>query len=387
MLAMGAAAVMAADAQEKNESNAARTDQKRLTLAFIGTGHRAWQHLEVLKSVPDFQVVALADPTTENLDHAASIVGTGVHTYADYHDMLGKEKSVDGVVVVTPTFLHADPTIAALSDGHHVLCEKPMAISIEQANAMIAASERNGKTLQIGLQMRCDPVYAKLAEIGRSEQLGGIAYVSGNLYRGDWYDKSWKYVDPKTGVATNWRYLTKTAGSSLMEDGIHELDILNWAINSNVTRVRATGGNNVYKNRETIDHAGVLIDYENGVKLAFEFCIFAPNSGAASRRMALIGPEGNLQMEQRKLTLRQKREGAKQVDVAEHVPAPVAAQKNGGDHDIGTYRQYLAFANSIRTGAKPLSNGQSAKNVLKISLLAEKSLREGRIVSWNDLPA
>ncbi|MFB3826556.1 MAG: Gfo/Idh/MocA family protein [Bryobacteraceae bacterium] len=361
--------------------------ERKLKLAFIGTGHRTWAHIQVLKAIPDFEVVALADPTPEFRDRAASLVGQGVKTYASYQEMLAREKDLDGVVVVTPNFLHAEAAVAALSSGRHVLCEKPMATSVEEANSMIAAAEKAGKTLQIGLQMRYDPLYTKLAEIVAAGRIGTVQYVSGNLFRGDWNPKSWRYTDPRTGTATNWRFLTRTAGSSLMEDGIHEIDVLNWMIGSRVTRVYATGGNNVLKDRETIDHAGVLVDYENGVKFAFEFCIFAPNSGPASRRMALIGTEGNIQVAQNKIVLRGKTGAAQDIEVAERAPKTIGARQVGPDQDIGTYRQYLAFARSIRTGEKPFCGGQSSKEVLKISLLAEKSLREKRIMRWSDLPA
>lgn len=360
---------------------------KKLKLAFIGTGHRAWAHIQVLKSIRDFEVVALADPTPEFRDQAASLAGAGVRTYGSYEEMLAKEKDLDGVVVVTPNFLHAPATVAALSRGLHVLCEKPMAISVEEANQMIAASEKAGKILQIGLQMRYDPLYKKLAEVVQSGQIGSVQYVTGNLFRGDWNPRSWRYTDPRTGASTNWRFLTKTAGSSLMEDGIHEIDVLNWMIGNRVTRVYATGGNNVLKDRETIDHAAVAIDYENGVKFSFEFCIFGPNAGPAGRRMALIGTEGNVQVEQNKIMLRKKSGPAQEVEVAERAPKAIAARKVGPDQDIGTYREYLAFANSIRTGEKPFCNGQTSKDVLKISLLAEKSLRQKKIMAWTDLPA
>ena len=83
---------------------------KKLKLAFIGTGHRAWAHIQVLKSIPDFEVVALADPTPEFRDQAATLVEAGVRTYASYQEMLAKEKDLDGVIVVTPSFLHAPAT-------------------------------------------------------------------------------------------------------------------------------------------------------------------------------------------------------------------------------------------------------------------------------------
>lgn len=381
MLAVAAASALRAQDQKPV------ADQRKLKLAFIGAGHRAWGHIQVLKAIPEFEVVALADPTPEFLDRAASLVGPGVRTYSNYQEMLAKEKDLDGVIVVTPSFLHAEATIAALSSGHHVLCEKPMAMSVEQANQMITAAEKANKILQIGLQMRYDPLYDKMEELVRNGEIGAIEYIAGNLFRGDWNPRSWRYTDPKTGVATNWRYLTHTAGSSLMEDGIHELDILNWLISNPVMRLYATGGNNVFKDRQTIDHAALLIDYESGVKLAFEFCLFSPNAGPGARRMVLIGRNGNIEAGKDKLTLRKRGEPAKDIEVNRHIPGAASANNVGADQDIGTYREYQAFASSIRTGTQPLCNGQAAKQVLKIALLAEKSIRERRILTWNDLPA
>jgi UDP-N-acetylglucosamine 3-dehydrogenase len=262
-----------------------------------------------------------------------------------------------------------------------------MATTVEDANRMLAASEKSGKQLQIGLQMRYDPLYGKMAEIIRDGDIGELRYVSGNLFRGDWNPASWKYRDPRTGASTNWRFLSYTAGSSLMEDGIHELDVLNWMIGGAVRRVYASGGNTVLIARETIDHAALVVDYENGVKIGFEFSIFAPGAGPATRRMTLIGTAGNLQLEAGKLTLRKKGAGARTIEVDDHPPDFLGGAALGPDPDIGTYREYIAFAQSVRSGTRPFCNGETGKVVLKIALLAEKSLRSGKIMNWTDVPA
>jgi predicted dehydrogenase len=369
---------------------AAQTDSpKKLHIAIIGTGHRAWAHIQVLKALPEFEIVALADPTPQNLDHAASLAGSKIATYADYRKMLAERNDLDGVIVITPNFLHAEVTIAALSRGINVLSEKPMATTVEDATRMIAAAEKSGKILQIGQQNRFNPLYVKMNELVRGGEIGDVKFVTGTIYRGDWYAQSWKYPDPKTKTPTNWRFLTHTAGSSLMEDGIHEIDVLHGMINSKVTRVYASGGNNVYKNRETIDHAGIVIDYENDVKFTFNFCLYGTNAGpAVARQMILTGTTGILQPEGKQVSIRRQTGGpAKLYDPKDSAPDIITARNAGPDQDTGTYREYVAFANSIRTGAKPLVSGQVGRDAIKISLLAEKSLRERRIVSWNDLPA
>ena len=171
--------------------------------------------------------------------------------------MLAEEK-LDAVIVITPNFLHAEVTVAALSHGLHVLSEKPMATSVDDANRMIAAAQKNGKILQIGQQNRFNPVYQKMVQLVRDGRLGDVEFVAGNIYRGRLVRRQELEIhrSAMTNTATNWRFLTHTAGSSLMEDGIHEIDVLHWMINSRVTRIYASGGNNVLKGRETIDHAG-----------------------------------------------------------------------------------------------------------------------------------
>src|SRR5579872_436174 len=185
----------------------AQTSDKPLRIAIVGSGHRAWAHLGILKSLPQYQVVAIADPTPANLDRGASLA-PGAKTYSDYHKMLAEQKDIDAVIVITPSFLHSEVTVAALNRGLPVLCEKPMATSVEEANKMIEASKKSGKTLYIGFQKRLVPTHIKMHELATPGEIGDVEFISGNLFRGDWNPESWKYTDPKTGKSTNWRYLT-----------------------------------------------------------------------------------------------------------------------------------------------------------------------------------
>jgi predicted dehydrogenase len=232
------------------------------------------------------------------------------------------------------------------------------------------------------------PVTAKMQELAAAGEIGKILFASGNLFRGDWNPKSWKYTDPKTGVATNWRYLTYTEGSALLEDGVHEIDTMNWIINDRVVRVTASGGNNVFKDRETADHMAAIVEYESGVKLSFELCLFAPSAGPSARRLVLIGSDGVMYPENGKVAIRMRDgKGVRYVEVADNTPKFVTAGGIGSAQDAETYRQYVLFAESLRQGEAPLVGPDSAKNTVKIILLAEKSWREHRVMNWNDLPA
>jgi predicted dehydrogenase len=362
--------------------------QKPIRLAIAGTGTRAWAHLAILKMLPQqYQVVALADPTPANLDRAAGLA-PGAATYSDYRKLLAERKDIDALVVITPSFLHAEVTVAGFERGLPVLCEKPMATTVPDANRMIEASRKAGKPLYIGFQKRFQPAAMKMHELAQKGEIGAIQFISANLFRGDWNPLSWKYTDPKTGVATNWRYLTFTEGSAIMEDGIHEMDTLNWILNSRVARVMASGGNNVFKDRETIDNAAIIVDYESGARLTFDFSLFAPNAGPGGRRMVLIGSEGVMQPEDGKVAIRSRKSNAvRYVDLIDDAPQEIARNQVGSAMDGETYKQYLAFAETVRTGKPPVVAPEEGKNVIKLMLLAEKSLRTHRIMTWNDLPA
>jgi predicted dehydrogenase len=365
----------------------AQSQEQPIRLAIVGTGNRAVAHLAILKFLPGFRVVALTDPTPENLDRAATMA-PGAATYSDYRKMLAERKDIDAVVVITPSFLHAEVTVAALEHGLPVLSEKPMATTIDDANRMIEASRKANKLLYIGFQKRLVPVTSKMQELVAAGEIGQIEMVSGHLFRGDWNPRSWKYIDPKTGKSTNWRYLTHTEGSALLEDGIHEIDCLNWIIGGRVAHVTASGGNNVYKDRETVDHVAAIVDYESGVKFSFQLSLFAPNAGPEGRRMVLIGSEGVMYPEGNRVAIRKRgSNNIRYVDTVDNTPREVTANPVGSAYDPETYRQYRLFAQSLREGKAPLVGPESAKTTIKIVLLAEKALREHRIMNWNDLPA
>jgi predicted dehydrogenase len=371
---------------------------RQLRIAFIGTGHRGWNHIHVIKSIPGFQIVALADPTPSFRDRAATLAGDGVKTYSTYQELLSKEQGLDAVVIATPQFLHTEITLAALSSGLHVFCEKPLATKVEDANRVVEAVKKSGKIFQIGQQWRYTPVYETIGALVRQGAVGAVEYVIGSNFRGDWNPESWKYAGPDGATPKNWRLLRATSGTSIAEASIHQLDVLHGIIGSQVTRVFATGGNNVYRDRETIDHAGLLIEYENGVKFEFGMNLFTNNAGSLNR-MVVIGKEGTIQPESveqqtpsanapRALKVAVRKNSVRAPELHDAVGTALGARESalsGPQQSSPEYRQLVAFEEAIRTGRQPLDSVEVGRDAVKISLLAQKSIDERRPVSWNDL--
>ena len=130
---------------------------KKFRTGIIGCGGIAnGKHMPTLAKMSDVEMVAFCDIIPERAEAAAKKYGIpGAKCYTDYRDLLS-DPSVDNVRVLTQNRLHAEITIAALEAGKHVLCEKPMSISYEEAKAMIDARNRSGKLLAIGYQHKFD---------------------------------------------------------------------------------------------------------------------------------------------------------------------------------------------------------------------------------------
>ena len=368
------------------------TPSKKLTYGVVGSGNRSRNgHLPMLRNyLPEVEIVALCDITPDALAGGLRVCGGTTAGYSDYDRMLAEHPELDGVVVIVPNFLHADFTLRALEAGKHVLVEKPMATHVADARRMIEAARHKNLILQVGLQSRYSSAFHRMAEMIRQRTIGDLEVVVGSLFREDWNPRSWNYTDPKTGEKTNWRFLTFTAGSSLLEDGIHELDVMRWLVGADPRRIQAQGGNCVYKDRQTIDNAQLLVEFSNGVRLTFAFSIFTPNVHDPGIKR-FFGSEGEMYLEEQSagqdIVIRRYRGEIERVYVPYRTPDEDKFWRGGpgnGDFDIETYRQHKAFAQSIMTGTAPFADGIVGRDAIHLPLAAEQSLRGGRVVAWAD---
>jgi len=363
----------------------------------VGTGARArGAHLPILRDYfPEVEVVALCDITPENLQEGRKVYGKAAAGYSDYQQMFSEHPEMDAVVVVVPNFLHAPVTIAALEAGKHVLTEKPIATHVADATKMIETAKRQQRILEVGFEMRYSLLFHRMADLLSQGANGDLELVFAALFRGDWNPRSWKYTDPRTGVSTNWRFLTYTAGCSLMEDGIHELDVIRWLVNSQPKRIQAQGGNNLYRDRETVDNAGLLIEFANQVRCNFGFSLFTPGT-PDGLVMRFYGSRGEMtfrrEMEAQYVVLNPYRGKTESIAVPYYEPGEEAVWNDllrrrpsdpmSNDNEISTYRVHREFLKSLETGAPPFSDGQVGRDAIHLALAAEYSLRRGQIVAW-----
>lgn len=198
-------------------------DEGGLRVAVIGCGGIGRTHVKAYRAI-GVRPVALAEPNAKALNAAASEYGG--RPYQDYHEMLAAEK-LEAVSVCTPPSLHREITEAALAAGVAVLCEKPMAATVVDCEAMAAAAERADRLLMVGFCHRFQPHIERLRKMARRGELGTIL-----MFRN-------RFAGELAGVENTWFSRRDVAGGGVMLDTcVHSVDLFRYLI-GDVERVDA----------------------------------------------------------------------------------------------------------------------------------------------------
>ena len=194
----------------------------KVRVGMIGCGGIAvGKHLPALAKLPQVDIVGFYDIIEERAAQAESDFGSSdAKIYDDYRRLL-EDPSIDVVHVCTPNDTHAEISIAALEAGKHVMCEKPMAKTAEEARRMVEAAKRTGRKLTIGYQnrFRDDSLYLK--KLCESGGLGEIYYAKAHALR--------RRAVPTWGVFLDEE---KQGGGPLIDIGTHALDLTLWMMNN-----------------------------------------------------------------------------------------------------------------------------------------------------------
>lgn len=246
--AAAAAAVAAATPAQAQDSG------REVKLAVIGLGDQGLLLLSQLSRIPGVKVPAVCDLRKAQLDRAIQMVGRQLETYEDYKYLLDEE-TVDGVIVATPTHLHAEAAVAALAKGRAVYVEAPLARTAEDCRAIVQAADK--KICQVGHQRRTGKLYPHAYTHFQSGAIGKAVQI-----RAQWHRRiSWR----KTDDQQNWRLYRKSSGGLLLEYGAHVLDLANWFFDAVPESVTGFGAIQHWKDgREVEDTVQAIWRYPGG---------------------------------------------------------------------------------------------------------------------------
>lgn len=188
-----------------------------LKFGIIGCGAIANAHVDAIASIPDAQLVACCDIDQAKLQDFAAR-HAGLRTYLNYCDLLASD--VDVVTIATPHYRHAEMTIAALAANKHVICEKPMAKTVSETDAVLAAAQASRGTYTVCFQNRFNPSFITFKQLLAQGELGQLKGVKCEL---TWHRDAAYYQ------AADWKGRWATEGGGvLINQAIHTLDALCW---------------------------------------------------------------------------------------------------------------------------------------------------------------
>lgn len=224
-------------------------------VGIIGTGVIAEAHLRAYLALSDrCRVVALCDIFPEKAQRLKEKYGLeAAEVYGDYNEML-KRPDIDLVSVCTPPFTHLSASIACMRAGKHVLVEKPMALSLEECDEMIAVQKETNTYLGVVCQNRFTKENQILKALIDSKSAGRVLFgqVESFWYRGNsYYDLWWRGTWEKEG------------GGCTINHGVHQIDLLNWIMGPPET-VTAVLANIAHDNAETEDLSAAILTYKSG---------------------------------------------------------------------------------------------------------------------------
>jgi predicted dehydrogenase len=187
--------------------------------AVIGASFARAAYLPALKRIPDVEIVAVASARLESARSTAEAFGVP-HAYEDWRAMLD-EHQLDFVGIATPTVHHAPMTLAALQNGANVLCEKPMAMSADEARQMLVTAEAKNRVHVIGHELRFNPNRRKIRDLIAAGAIGQVRHANVANISATW-------GDPASRPAGDWWSLAEMGGGRLGANGSHQIDLLRY---------------------------------------------------------------------------------------------------------------------------------------------------------------
>lgn len=286
--------------------------QTPINFAVLGPHGRGRISFHVHRPDEGLRVIALCATYLENLDNYRKACGDDLIMTTDYREILANP-DVHAVFVCTPDFLHAEHTVAALNAGKHVFLEKPMAITIEDCDAILAAAKRSEGKLYVGHNMRFFPVMNKMRELIKAGRIGRVEAIWCRHFISYGADAYYK----------DWHSERKNVTSLLLQKGAHDIDIIHFLAGGYTRRVVGMGKLSVYNevtNRRRADEAGdvtfnhsnwpplsqkglspvidvedhsmILMQLDNGVQASYQQCHYTPDD---FRNYTIIGTEGRIE--------------------------------------------------------------------------------------------
>ncbi len=331
----------------------------KIGMGLIGTGLWGNLHSNVYATSDNVELIGVADLLEERAEAVA--VKHGARAYTDYRELLADDK-IQAVAVVTPDFTHTEIAVAAAQAGKHVLCEKPLATTVEECERIIDAAARAGVKLMVDFHARWGPTFYNAWQAIRNGEIGEPQHV--------YYRLSDRIFVPTEMLA--W------AGRSTVMwfIGSHSIDTVRWLLDDEVRRVYAVAGSRVLKPMgiDTPDYYQTTLEFKKGATAVIENSWILPNTtpNMVDLKGEIVGSNGAIH-----------------IDGSHHRAVQLYTENEAAYPDVfvmpqiyGKQQGFAAesirhFVDCVLHDTEPRVNGRDGLEVTKVICAVEKSVNSG----------
>ena len=333
---------------------------QEIGLGLVGAGAIGRVHARnIHERVPDARLAAVADIDQKAATSIAELNGDA-KVYSDYADML-RDDSVQALILCVPPFLKLEITKKAAQAGKHVFCEKPMALSMQDADEMVSAVDASGIKFQVGYQRRFDPSYLKARWAVETGKLGKLLMIKEHNR------------DPPAPI-TGWSTNPKKSGGIFLDTTSHDFDAVRWLAGSEVIRVYAEGDALIYedlKKNGDYDTVTVMMRLANGALGFVDNCYHT-----------VYGFDGRLEI--------LGAEAAVSTSIGEQTFAHIYTKDGTSNEFFDGYAtrwaqayldELVDFVQCIITGKEPKATVRDGRAAVEIGLAARASIEQQKPIT------
>ena len=334
-------------------------------IGMIGSGGISRHHCTRLAKIDAAEIVACADVSEESRAKLAEDFGIE-QTFESYHGMLALD-AVEAVYVCLPTFLHKDAVIAAAEAGKQIFCEKPMAMSLDDAQAMIDVCEAKGVKLMLGFVRRYDSSWGKLRELIQAGAIGRPVL--------------WRHCSASGGPTRKWFNDAEKGGGPLIDGAVHNYDFARHIFGD--AELAMGSMKNFKPDNTALDTGSGLVRFKSDDEVMVCWSWGLPDGCRGGNLIDVLGPEGAIEFSA----------------AADAYPEGTSPQTHGGFTILGAdgakrvevyekndmfQDQAQCFVDCVDNDVQPMVTGIDGKLSLEIGLAILESSRQGQSVAMRN---
>ncbi|MEM9647177.1 MAG: Gfo/Idh/MocA family oxidoreductase [Bacteroidota bacterium] len=356
----------------------------KIRMGIIGTGDRGGGLIPIIQDTDGLEVTACCDILPFRLESALTKTQGKSKGYSDYRRVLDN-KEVDAVLVATPFSEHAQIAWDALDAGKHVYCEKTLVKGYGPLKKLVQKEKETNTIVQTGHQYHSSRLYTHVADLIANGKIGKVIAFDCQWNRnGDWRRP---VPDPKLERMINWRMYREYSGGLLAELCSHQLDFVNWVLNTTPKSVMGVGGIDYWKDgRETYDNIQLIYSYPNGVKATFT-CLTGNAMG--DYQIKVMGDKGTIILDYVKAWFYPEGTREKEIGEVDGVSGATVNWVEGKgipihvEHLDPSKQALIDFKNSILKNEEPISNILTGANTAACVQMGLDAMYGNKIAVWD----